>query len=112
MEIARMNMNAYSARQTIHKKNVVEEDIYLKNYIQNNMRAESQNQNKQFTKHKLQEIAVREFNKNAIINKNNKIDNFEIKDKDSMIYGFRNSHNFAQKDVVLDPILEAGERQY
>jgi hypothetical protein len=111
IEIARMNMNAYSARQTLQKKNLVDEDIYLKNYNQTNMRNESHNQNKQFTKHKLQEIAVREFNKNAISSKYRKADNSEPKDKDGNVNESRNFQGHSQKDLVLDPILEAGEKR-
>ena len=108
MAIARENMQAYSARKDIRKKNIVDEDQFLKNYMQENMRKEAQKQNKNFTKHKMKEIEVREFNKNIIMNKNSlKMDNFQIRDKDSMIYGYRG----AAEDVVLDPILEAGEKR-
>lgn len=108
--IARENMQAYSARQNIRKKNTVEEDQYLKNYMQENMRKEATKQNKNFSKHKMKELEVREFNRNVILNKNHPhMDNFQIRDKDSMIYGFRG--NRPSDDVVLDPILEAGEKR-
>ena len=110
LEIARQNMFAFSARKNIKLQNSEEEANYFQNKINDNMRKAVKNQNKEFKQHKLKEIEVREFNKNLILNKHNKRnDNFQLKDKDSQIYGFRNT-NGQQNAMQLDPILEAGEK--
>lgn len=113
MELARENLMIFSARQNIRKKNAIEEDWYLKNYMQDSLRKDAKNQNQAFTQHKRKEIEVREFNKNTILNKQKKEDHFEIKDRDSYIYGFRSSNQSPNRkdEVVLDPILEAGEKR-
>ena len=110
LEIARQNMFAFSAKKKIKLQNSEEEANYFQNKINDNMRKAVKNQNKEFKQHKLKEIEVREFNKNLILNKHNKRnDNFQLKDKDSQIYGFRNT-NGQQNAMPLDPILEAGEK--
>lgn len=81
--------------------------------MQDSLRKDAKNQNQAFTQHKRKEIEVREFNKNIILNKQKKEDHFEIKDRDSYIYGFRSSNQSPNRkdEVVLDPILEAGEKR-
>jgi len=79
--------------------------------MQESIRKESVNQNKQFNQHRKQEIEVREFNKNLIINKNKKNDNFHMKDPESYIYGYRAESPENQMEVGLDPILEANEKR-
>lgn len=79
--------------------------------MQDVMRREAKNQNKAFTDHKKREKEVKDFNKNQMLTKNKRNDNFEIKSKDSYIYGYRESNSPDKQPEVLDPILEGGERR-
>lgn len=45
-----------------------------------------------------------------MINKNKKLDNFQMKDNESQIYGFRNSTSGGDSQIVYDPILQASEK--
>lgn len=80
--------------------------------MQNSLRRESKLQNKEFMSHKSKEIEVREFNKNLVIARQHDLGHFDLKSKDSYIYGFPVSTPLAKEnELVLDPILQAGEKR-
>ena len=111
MDIARENMLTFSSKANIKRKNMEDEDHYLKKFNDTNMRKATKNQNKEYAQHKQREIEVRNFNQNLILTKKQKNDKFEIKNRESQIYGFRNKKDISEDDIVLDPILEGTEKR-
>lgn len=111
LEIARQNMNTFSAKKSIYQRNNMEELNYFQNNLNNNLRKAARSQNQESKQQKLKEIEVREFNKNQILHKHQKNDNFILKDKDSQIYGCKNINSVQNGELQLDPFLEAGDRR-
>ncbi|CAI2384875.1 unnamed protein product [Moneuplotes crassus] len=87
LEIARENLDNYSALRRIKKKTDEEEDNYLKSYIDKKTKQAERSRDREFQDQKQKEIEVRNFNKNIALNKNLNEANFSNgKPIDSDIY--------------------------
>lgn len=108
-EIAQENINSFTARQNIRKKNAIDEDLYLKNYMQDVMRKESKIKISSIKEQKRREIDTRDFNKNLAINRH--ISTEQIQDKIKASYSNEQpAHSSALKhsEVQGDPFAEEG----
>lgn len=109
LQIAQENQQLSSAKTNISRKNLEEEDSFLKNYIQNSLRQEAVNQNAISNKNKRKEMEVLEFNKNLMLTKNKQISGFKIQSKEGDSYRYKQEDQ--NGEVMVDPFLEGGEKR-